>query len=78
MEVLLMRIWDAFSDSKVFGEDGVVAYKDWLKTHVWVSAYGLRAQLAEMGKKKAVGFTGWAEYEMDEMDDWNKATVAHA
>ena len=74
----LMRVWDAFSDSRVFGEEGLAAYKEWLRIHIGVSAYILETRLAEMGKKKAVGFTGWVEYEMDAQDDWNRVTVALA
>jgi len=74
----LMRVWDAFSDSRVFGEEGLTSYKEWLRIHIGVSAYILETRLAEMGKKKAVGFTGWVEYEMDAQDDWNRVTVALA
>ncbi|MBS7630098.1 CRISPR-associated endoribonuclease Cas6 [Candidatus Bathyarchaeota archaeon] len=74
----LMRIWDSFSDSRVFGEEGLEAYKYWIKNHMGVSAYVLRTGLAEMGKKKAIGFTGWVEYEMDEQEEWNKVTLALA
>ena len=48
------------------------------EAHVGVSAYELRTRLAEMGKKKAVGFTGWVEYYMDELGEWNRVTVALA
>lgn len=71
----LMRLWDAFSTSRKFGKNGLQAYKDWLEKHVGVSEYSLRTTLAEMGRKKAVGFKGWAKYEMDS-DEWNRVTVA--
>lgn len=74
----LMRTWDAFSDSKVFGEEGLAAYKEWMRMHLGVSAYELRTRLAEMGRKKAIGFMGWAEYEMNDAGEWNKVTVALA
>ncbi|MGQ9680616.1 MAG: CRISPR-associated endoribonuclease Cas6 [Candidatus Bathyarchaeia archaeon] len=74
----LMRVWDAFSDSRVFGEEGLEDYKEWMRSQMGVSAYELRTRLVEMGRKKAVGFTGWAEYEMDESGEWNRVTVALA
>jgi len=74
----LMRVWDAFSDSRVFGEEGLKSYKEWMRMHVGVSAYELGTRLAEMGKKKAIGFTGWVEYEMDDLGEWNGVTLALA
>lgn len=50
--------------------------KEWLEKHVGISEYSLKMTLAEMGRKKAVGFTGWSTYERDAEDKWNKVTMA--
>ena len=74
----LMRLWDVYSDSRKFGKGDLQDYKGWLERHVGVSEYHLATVLAVMGRKKAVGFRGWATYEMDAMDEWNRVTVALA
>ena len=72
----LMRLWDVYSTGRKFGKEGLQEYKDWLERHVGVSEYQLKTTLAPMGRKRAVGFRGWATYEMDAMDEWNRVTVA--
>lgn len=70
----LIRLWDTFSTSKKFGRKGLQAYKEWLERHVGVIQHRLTTVLAEMGRKKAVGFKGWATYETDAEDEWSKVT----
>ena len=74
----LMRLWDECSTSRQFGKEGLKAYKEWLERHIGVSEYNLGTVLADMGRKKAVGFEGWATYETSAQDEWNKATVTLA
>jgi len=74
----LMRLWDAHSTSKKYGREGLGAYKEWLGRHVGVTGHGLRTVLADMKRKRAVGFKGWVSYEMDSEDGWNRTTVALA
>lgn len=38
----------------------------------------LKTKIAFMRKKKAIGFVGWATYEMKALDEWNKVTCALA
>jgi CRISPR/Cas system endoribonuclease Cas6 (RAMP superfamily) len=72
----LMRLWDAFSTSKKFGRERLQTYKEWLERYVGITGHNLRTVLAEMGRKKAVGFEDWVTYEINSDDRWNKATVA--
>ncbi|MBW1715643.1 MAG: CRISPR-associated endoribonuclease Cas6, partial [Deltaproteobacteria bacterium] len=74
----LMRLWDAHSTSKKYGREGFVAYKEWLGRHVGVTKHRLSTALADMKRKKAVGFKGWVTYEMDSLDEWNQTTVSLA
>lgn len=74
----LMRLWDEYSTSRKFGKDGLQAYKEWLERHIGVSEYSLGTVLANIGRKKAVGFEGWATYETDTQDEWNRVTVTLA
>jgi CRISPR-associated endoribonuclease Cas6 len=74
----LMRLWDTHSTSKKYGREGLAAYKEWLGRHVGVTKHDLRTVLADMKRTRAVGFKGWATYEMDSQDEWNRTTVALA
>jgi CRISPR-associated endoribonuclease Cas6 len=71
----LMRSWDMFSDSRRFGKEELAEYKEWLGKNVGVSEYELWTRLAIMKAKKAVGFVGWAMYELkDKESEWNRIT----
>ena len=72
--ISLMRLWDTFSTSKRFGRKELQAYKGWLERHVGVTEHSLRTVMAEMGRKKAVGFQGRATYEVDAEDGWSRGT----
>ena len=74
----LMRIWNAYSTSKRFGKEEYKAYREWLAKHIGLSEYHLRTTLARMRERKAMGFLGWSNYEMDSQDEWNKVTVTLA
>ncbi|MEM2999891.1 MAG: CRISPR system precrRNA processing endoribonuclease RAMP protein Cas6 [Candidatus Bathyarchaeia archaeon] len=71
----LMRVWNLFSDSRRFGKEEYLAYKEWLEKNVGVCEYDLHTRLAVMRKKKATGFVGWVTYEMkDTESEWNRIT----
>lgn len=70
----LMRLWNLFSDYSKFGKEEFLEYKDWLLKKVGISQHTLSTRIAFMRKKKAVGFVGWATYEMKALDEWNKVT----
>lgn len=74
----LMRLWDLYSTGRRFGREGLQEYKEWLERHIGVSEHRLGTVLAAMGRKRAVGFRGWATYEMDTEDDWNRVTISLA
>jgi len=74
----LMRVWDVYSSSRHFGREEHEVYKEWLTRHVGVSEYSLKTMLAYMRERKALGFMGWVNYEMDSEDEWNRVTVALA
>jgi len=74
----LLRLWDAFTTGKIYGPGGLEEYREWLRAHAGVTQHALRTRLAEMARKRAVGFTGWATYALDDDDDWNRLTVALA
>jgi len=71
----LMRSWNLFSDSRRFGKEEYLAYKEWLTKNVGVSEYELWTRLALMRRKKVTGFVGWATYELKDLEnEWNKVT----
>lgn len=70
----LMRLWNLFSNNKKFTKKEYLEYKEWLSEKVGVSQHKLKTRIAFMGKKKAVGFTGWATYEIKNQNKWNKVT----
>jgi len=71
----LMRCWNLFSDTRRFGKEEYVAYKEWLSKNVGVSEYELWTTLAVMRDKKATGFKGWIMYELrDKESEWNRTT----
>jgi len=71
----LLRLWSCFSTSRRFGKEEHRAYKERLGKHVGVAEYELRTVLAQMRGKKATGFVGWVEYEVDVGDEWNMVTA---
>jgi CRISPR-associated endoribonuclease Cas6 len=72
----LMRCWNLFSDSRRFGKEEYVAYREWLGKNVGVSEYELWTRLAVMRNKKAAGFVGWVTYELkDKESEWSKVTL---
>ena len=74
----LLRIWDTYTTGKRYGPGGLEEYREWLRVHVGVTQHLLRTSLAEMARKRAVGFTGWATYGLDANDEWNRLTVTLA
>lgn len=74
----LLRLWDAFTTGKKYGPGGLEEYREWLRAHAGVTQHALRTRLAEMARKRAVGFTGWATYALNANDDWNRLTIALA
>jgi CRISPR-associated endoribonuclease Cas6 len=71
----LMRTWNLFSDSRRFGKEEYMSYKEWLTNNVGVSEYELWTKLAVMRRKKATGFVGWVTYELKDLEsEWNKIT----
>lgn len=74
----LLRIWSTYSTSRRFGREEHEVYKEWLSRHVGVAEYSLKTTLAYMRERKAMGFFGWANYEMDSEEEWNRVTVALA
>jgi len=72
----LMRVWNTFSDARRFSKEEFLNYKDWLTKNVGVCEYKLWTRLAVMRERKAVGFMGWASYEMKDLsNEWGKVTV---
>jgi CRISPR/Cas system endoribonuclease Cas6 (RAMP superfamily) len=67
-----------FSDYKMFGKEEFSEYRDWLLKNICVSQHRLSTRIAYMGDKKAVGFVGWAAYEMKTRDECNKVTLVLA
>jgi CRISPR-associated endoribonuclease Cas6 len=74
----LLRLWDIFTTGRKYGPEGLEEYREWLRAHAGVTQHALRTRLAEMARKRAVGFTGWATYSLDTDDDWNRLTVTLA
>ena len=74
----LLRIWDTCTTGKRYGPGGLEEYREWLRVHAGVTQHLLRTSLAEMARKRAVGFTGWATYGLDANDKWNRLTVTLA
>lgn len=71
----LMRVWNLISDTRQFGKEEFLAYKEWLSKNAGVNAYELWTKLAVMRAKKATGFVGWVEYELkDKESEWNRTT----
>ncbi|MEM2126678.1 MAG: CRISPR-associated endoribonuclease Cas6 [Candidatus Bathyarchaeia archaeon] len=75
----LMRTWNHFTDARHFDKDEYEAYRSWLERNIGICEYKLRTRLAPMRKKRAVGFTGWATYEMkDPESEWGRVTCTLA
>lgn len=75
----LMRLWNKFSDDRRFSKEEFTAYKEWLAKNVGVCGYRLKTRLAVMRNKKAVGFTGWCNYEVGDLkSEWCKVTITLA
>lgn len=74
----LLRLWDTFTTAKKYGPEGLEEYRGWLRSHAGVTEHLLRTRLAEMARKRAVGFTGWATYSLNADDQWNRLTVTLA
>ncbi len=74
----LLRLWDSFTEGRRYGPGGLEEYRGWLRAHAGVTQHLLRTRLAEMARKRAVGFTGWATYALDASDEWNRLTVTLA
>jgi CRISPR-associated endoribonuclease Cas6 len=70
----LMRLWNLFSDERKFSKEEFLEYKEWLLKNVGVSQHMLKTRIAFMREKKAVGFVGWATYEIKALGEWNKVT----
>ncbi|MGC8850181.1 MAG: CRISPR system precrRNA processing endoribonuclease RAMP protein Cas6, partial [Candidatus Bathyarchaeia archaeon] len=59
-----------------FGKEDYLAYRGWLERNMGVCEYELWTKLAVMRHKRAVGFMGWATYEMKDLkSDWNRITA---
>ena len=74
----LLRLWNMFSDYKKFSKEEFLEYRSWLLRNMGVSQHRLSTRIAYMGDKKAVGFVGWASYEMKKRDEWNRLTCVLA
>ena len=71
----LMRLWNLNSTSKKYSKEEFEKYKSWLAGNLGVTQHKIETKIAEMGKKKATGFTGWVTYETkDENNNWFKVT----
>ncbi len=72
----LMRIWNKFSDTRLFSKEEFLAYREWLGKNVGVCGYNLETRLAVMRDRKAAGFIGFCAYEMSDLESlWNMVTV---
>lgn len=75
----LMRLWNKFSDDRRFCKEEFMAYKEWLAKNVGVCSYRLETRVAVMRNKKAVGFTGWCNYEVGDLEsEWGEVTITLA
>jgi len=74
----LMRLWNTYTTAEKYGKEEYVEYKEWLAKNLGVAEHELETRLVYMGRKKATGFIGWATYEMNAKDEWNKATYVLA
>lgn len=71
----LLKLWNRFS-----GRGGLdpSEYRAWIEGNLGVSAHRISTRRVLMGKKKAIGFSGWASYEAIGGGDWAKLTWAMA
>jgi CRISPR-associated endoribonuclease Cas6 len=64
----LMRLWNLYSTAKKYSKEEFKEYKKWLTGNLGVTQHKLETKMAEMGRKKAVGFVGWAAYETRDLE----------
>jgi CRISPR-associated endoribonuclease Cas6 len=64
----LMRLWNAYTTIKRYGKEEYMEYKAWLNKNLGVAGHELKTRLVYMGRKKAIGFLGWATYEIKAKD----------
>ncbi|MEM2365278.1 MAG: CRISPR-associated endoribonuclease Cas6 [Candidatus Bathyarchaeia archaeon] len=68
----LLKLWGRFSGR---GAKPLSEYRAWIDGNLGISGYELATHRVLMGKKKALGFTGWASYKVrGEGDDWARLT----
>jgi len=71
----LMRLWNLYSTATVYDKREFLEYKEWLARNLGVTQHKIETRIAFMGKKKAVGFVGWATYETKDVESqWYRVT----
>lgn len=69
----LLELWNQYSEQPL-GSTESEEYLEWLGSNSWISSYSLRTEIRETSKGSIIGFTGWASYNFDGNDRWQKLT----
>lgn len=69
----LLELWNQFSEQPLSDAESD-EYLEWLGSKSWISSYSLRTEIRETSKGGIIGFTGWASYNFDANERWQKLT----
>ncbi|MEM3692827.1 MAG: CRISPR system precrRNA processing endoribonuclease RAMP protein Cas6 [Candidatus Bathyarchaeia archaeon] len=72
----LLKLWKLFSPIGRLDMEGEEEYTKWIASQIGVSGYELSTRYITIGRRKAIGFTGWVNFRMGDGSEWRKLTNA--